>query len=68
MNFDLNLKNYKQNELEEIFDLPANYSEQTLQKQSELLRQRIENDKNTDMSVKVKTLEFLVQAKTFLMA
>ena len=68
MNFDLNLKNYKQNELEEIFDLPANYSEQTLQQQSELLRQRIENDKNTDVGVKVKTLEFLVQAKNFLMA
>jgi len=67
MNFDLNLSNYKKPELEEIFDLPANYNETILQKKADALREKIENDKKTDKNVRKKTIEFLMQAKNFLL-
>ena len=67
MNFDLNLTNYKKSELEEIFDLPHKYDETILQRKSELLREKIESDKKTDQTVRKKTLEFLIQAKNFLL-
>lgn len=67
MNFDLNLSNYKKPELEEIFDLPANYNETILQKKADALREKIENDKRTDQNIRKRTIEFLMQAKNFLL-
>uniref|UniRef100_A0A6C0B9U7 Uncharacterized protein n=1 Tax=viral metagenome TaxID=1070528 RepID=A0A6C0B9U7_9ZZZZ len=67
MNFDLNLGNYKTSELEEIFDLPQNYDETILKRKADVLREKIESDQKTDRTIKIRTLEFLLQAKNFLL-
>jgi len=68
MNFDLNLKNYKKSELEDMFDLPVDYDETVLHGKAELLKKKIEEDKKVDAGVRKRTLEFLFQAKNFLLA
>ena len=67
MNFDLNLANYKKPELEEIFDLSPGYNESILQIKADLLQSKIESDRRVDSLVRKKTLDFLLQAKNFLM-
>lgn len=67
MNFDLNLANYKTSELEEIFDLPEKYDETILSRKATVLREKIESDQKTDRTIKIRTLEFLLQAKNFLL-
>lgn len=66
MNFDLNLANYKKSELEEIFDLPDIYDEIMLQQKADSLKNKIRADKKTDQRTIEKTLDFLIQAKIFL--
>jgi hypothetical protein len=67
MNFDLNLNNYKKSELEDMFDLPADYDETVLHGKAELLKKKIAEDKKIDEYVRKRTLEFLLNAKGFLL-
>jgi hypothetical protein len=67
MNFDLNLNNYKKSELEDMFDLPSDYDESLLHGKAELLKKKISEDKKVDEDVRKRTLEFLLQAKNFLL-
>jgi hypothetical protein len=67
MNFDLNLGNYEQSELEDIFNLPAKYDETLLQARSEALNRKIMEDRKVDANIRNKTLAFLSQAKNFLL-
>ena len=39
MNFDLNIQNYKMDELEEIFELPTNYDASIVEMKETKLRQ-----------------------------
>lgn len=63
MNFDLNLDNYKKEELEEMFNLPPNYSQSLIHTNEQHLRQNILSNNAVDLSVKQKTVSFLNAAK-----
>ena len=67
MNFDLNISNYKKNELEEIFELPSNYDVNILEKKEKQLRDNINTDKTIDETTRIKTSTFLNEAKNILM-
>ena len=45
MNFDLNINNYKKNELTEMFDLPPNYGRDLVDIKETKLRESILNNK-----------------------
>lgn len=67
MNFDLNLQNYKKAELEDMFNLPSDYDENLLQFKSDILNKKILDDRKVDSQIRQRTLEFLLQAKNFLL-
>lgn len=59
MNFDLNINNYKNNELEEIFELPPGYDASLVEMKETKLRQNILQDSTISADVKTKTVHFL---------
>ena len=67
MNFDLNLNNYKKEELEDIFDLPVNYDSSTLDMKESKLRENIYTDFTLNQQVRNKTIAFLQEAKNLLL-
>jgi hypothetical protein len=66
-NFDLNINNYTKKELEDLFELPLNYDEISIDKQESKLRYNISSDKDILLSTKASTLNFLNQAKKILL-
>lgn len=66
MNFDLNINNYKKSELVEMFDLPTDYDKNILDIKETKLRENILKNKEINEDVKIKTIQFLVQAKNIL--
>uniref|UniRef100_A0A6C0HAW9 Uncharacterized protein n=1 Tax=viral metagenome TaxID=1070528 RepID=A0A6C0HAW9_9ZZZZ len=67
MNFDLNLNNYKKQELEDIFDLPVDYDSSTLDMKESKLRENIYSDFTLNQEVRNKTIAFLQEAKKLLL-
>lgn len=67
MNFDLNIENYTINELAKMFELPDNYDLQTIDVNEKKLRDGVNNIKDIDKNIQMKTLDFLVKAKQLLM-
>ena len=67
MNFDLNIKNYKLSELEEIFNLPKGYNENMFELNEKRLRQNIQSNTTIHVTLKPKILNFLTDAKTYIM-
>lgn len=67
MNFDLNIKNYKLSELEEIFNLPKGYTENMFESNETRLRQNIQSNSTIHMSLKPRILDFLTDAKRYIM-
>jgi hypothetical protein len=65
--FDLNIENYTNNELIELFELPQNFDNNILDIKVELLRENILNNKNLDNELKQKTLNFLSKAKIIIL-
>ena len=70
MSFDLNIDNYTKQELASLFDLPANYDDSILEIKESKLRENIM--KNTEINkdtqnTQLKTVNFLVKAKTILL-
>jgi uncharacterized protein (UPF0147 family) len=62
-NFDLNIANYKIEELEQILELPTNYDESTIEMKETQLRQNILNDKTVPHNIKTNTLNFITDVK-----
>jgi hypothetical protein len=62
-NFDLNIANYKIEELEQILELPTNYDESTIEMKETQLRQNILNDKTVPPNIKTNTLNFITDVK-----
>ena len=63
-NFDLNIQNYSQTELEEIFDLKQGYQmNQLLENESKLI-ESITKDKEVTEKVKKETQNFIEKAKS----
>ncbi len=66
MNFDLNIKNYNKNELEEMFDLRPNYDESMIELNEKKMRESIMNDNNLNIEFQTKILQFINNAKEIL--
>ena len=67
MNFDLNINNYKKNELIEMFDLPPNYGSEIVDIKEAKLRESILKNKEIKNEVRMKTIYFLTEAKKILL-
>jgi hypothetical protein len=65
--FDLNIENYKREELEEIFDLKKNYSEIDIEKSETILKDKVKKDRTVDNDTRIKTISFLQQIKDILL-
>jgi hypothetical protein len=65
--FDWNVNNYSLQELEEIFQLPASYTESMVQTQTKKLNLSMENDVSTSSFIKQKTSAFINEAKEILL-
>jgi hypothetical protein len=66
-NFDLNIQNYKKNELEDIFELPSFYDKTIIEIKENKLRENIFKDSSISESVRSKTLQFIIEAKNSLL-
>jgi hypothetical protein len=67
-NFDLNINNYRKEELEDLFELPANYDSLTLEMRENKLRENIYSDSTIHESIRMKTISFLKEAKEILLS
>jgi hypothetical protein len=67
-NFDLNIHNYRKEELEDIFELPINYDSLTLEMRENKLRDNIHSDTDINESIRIKTISFLKEAKEILLS
>jgi hypothetical protein len=67
-NFDLNIHNYRKEELEDIFELPINYDSLTLEMRENKLRENIHSDTDINESIRIKTISFLKEAKEILLS
>jgi len=65
-NFDLNIKNYKREELKNMFNLPDNYDEQMIDTMEARFKNGILSNKKVSDETKSKTLFFLTEAKKVL--
>jgi hypothetical protein len=65
-NFDLNIKNYKKQELADMFELPPNYDKNVVEIKESKLRDSIINNSEINQDVKIKTINFLSEAKNIL--
>ena len=68
MKFELDIKNYKNKELMEMFELPNNYDQNILSINETKLKDSIINNKELNNETKNKTLNFIVEAKNILLA
>ena len=67
MNFDLNINNYKKNELKEMFDLPHNYDQNIVDINSTKLKESIFSNREINQELRNKTIFFLTEAKKILL-
>jgi hypothetical protein len=67
MSFDLNIDNYTKKELIEMFDLPSNYDNSILEIKESKLRENIMKNTEINKDTQIKTVNFLVKAKTILL-
>jgi hypothetical protein len=67
MNFDLNIDNYKRQELLEIFDLPHNFDKNMLEIKETKLRENILKNTEISKDVQKRTLNFLIKAKNIIL-
>jgi hypothetical protein len=63
MNFDLNVNNYTKEELINIFDLPTNFDKAMAEDRLIIMSNYIFKDPNIDDQTKLKTINFLTEAK-----
>jgi len=67
-NFDLNIYNYRKEELEDIFELPMNYDSLTLETKENKLRENIYSNQAINENIRIKTIAFLKEAKEILLS
>ena len=63
MSFDLNIYNYTNDELKDMFDLPPKFDKNILDIKEGKLRESIVNNNEINKETQSKTLDFLVKAK-----
>jgi hypothetical protein len=67
MSFDLNIDNYTKQELASLFELPSNYDDSILEIKESKLRENIMKNTEINKDTQIKTVNFLVKAKTILL-
>jgi hypothetical protein len=67
MSFDLNIDNYTKQELASLFELPTNYDDSILEIKESKLRENIMKNTEINKDTQIKTVNFLVKAKTILL-
>lgn len=67
MSFDLNIDNYTKQELASLFDLPPSYDNSILEIKESKLRENIMKNTEINKDTQIKTINFLVKAKTILL-
>ena len=67
MSFDLNIDNYTKQELASLFELPPNYDDSILEIKESKLRENIMKNTEINKDTQLKTVNFLVKAKTILL-
>ena len=65
-NFDLNIQNYSQSELQEIFDLQPGYQMNTVLENESKLIESIKKDTDVNEKTQKATLDFIEKAKMIL--
>jgi len=63
MNFDLNIGNYNQKELEELFELPNGFNKEMLDAKHSKLKKNIMSNKQIHIDLKPQIIDFLEHAK-----
>jgi len=67
MNFDLNIDNYKRDELIQMFELPLNFDKNIVEmKESQILDRLIKN-KDMNKETQSKTINFIIKAKNIIL-
>lgn len=67
MNFDLNIENYTKKELIEMFELPENFDANIVEIKESKLRESIINNHQINKDIKLKTIDFLKNAKNIIL-
>lgn len=67
MNFDLNIENYTRDELIQMFELPLNFDKNILEIKQAKLRDSIFNNKEINKDTQIKTINFLIKAKSIIL-
>lgn len=67
MSFDLNIENYKRDELISMFDLPPNFDKNIVEIKESKLKDSIIKNKEINKETQLKTIEFLLKAKTIIL-
>lgn len=66
MDLNLDIDNYNENELKQLFDLPINYDKIVIETQSSILIENINKNTNIDEKTKKLTIIFLKKAKNII--
>ena len=67
MNFDLNIDNYKRDELIQMFELPIHFDKNIVEIKESKLRESILNNNDINKETQSKTINFLVKAKNIIL-
>ena len=67
MNFDLNIENYSKDELIEMFELPDNFDKNIVELKETKLRESILSNNEINKDTRMKTMNFLIQAKNIIL-
>ena len=67
MSFDLNIDNYKRDELISMFDLPSNFDKNILEIKEAKLKDSIINNKEINKETQINTINFLIKAKNIIL-
>ena len=67
MNFDLDINNYKRDELIEMFELPENFDKNIVEIKESKLRDNILNNKQITKDTQIQTINFLTKAKNIIL-
>lgn len=68
MNFDLNIENYKRDELIDMFELPPNFDRNIVEIKESKLRDTIINNSEINKDTKFLTINFLTKAKNIILS
>jgi len=67
MNFDLNIENYKRDELIQMFELPLNFDKTIVEMKETQIIDRIIKNKDINKETQSKTINFIIKAKNIIL-